>query len=285
MSTNVPLRVIITGATGMVGEGVLHECLQHPLVEAVLILSRKPLGLSHPKLTEVVHPDFYDLSAVEPQLKGYNACFFCLGVSSVGMSAEEYYRVTYTLTMHVAETLSRLNPPASAASGNSSVATSATPAATASSAPTSAASTNPGGPASTNPNGAASTNSAGGMVFGYVSGAGTDSSEKGRSRWARVKGKTENDLMKLPFRRVYAFRPGFIRPIRGLQHAHAFYRYIDWLFPLGRALYPAGFVTLSELGLAMIHLALHCDGAAIVTGKDIIRYAAATSAPNSAIPR
>jgi uncharacterized protein YbjT (DUF2867 family) len=236
------LRVVITGATGMVGEGVLDECLRHPAVEAVLILNRKPLGLSHPKLKEVVHPDFYDLSAVEAQLAGYNACFFCLGVSSVGLSAEDYYRVTYTLTLHVAATLSRLNNPLAGGA--------APPAAH---------------PGST------------GMVFTYVSGAGTDSSEKGRSRWARVKGKTENDLMKLPFRRVYAFRPGFIKPIKGLRNVHAFYKYINWLFPLGRALYPQGFVTLSEIGLAMIHLALRGDGDAIVTGKDIIRYAAANS--------
>ena len=260
---NDRLRVIITGATGMVGEGVLHECLQHPAVEAVLILNRKPLGLSHPKLREVVHPDFYDLSAVESQLTGYNACFFCLGVSSVGMSAEEYYKVTYTLTLHVAETLSRLNnPPAAAAA-----------AAAANAVPTGAPSPESFAGA---PNGAAA-NTPTGMVFSYVSGAGTDSSEKGRSRWARVKGKTENDLMKLPFRRVYAFRPGFIKPIKGLRHAHAFYKYINWMFPLGRALYPQGFVTLSELGLAMIHLALRCDGDAVVTGKDIIRYAAANS--------
>ena len=116
-----------------------------------------------------------------------------------------------------------------------------------------------------------------GMVFCYVSGAGTDSSEKGRSRWARVKGKTENDLMKLPFRRVYAFRPAFMRPTPGLTHAHKFYKFIDWLFPIGRALNPNGFVTLSEVGLAMIHVARCCDGPAIVTGNDIIRYAAANS--------
>lgn len=251
--SNERLRVIITGATGMVGEGVLHECLQHPAVEAVLILNRKSFGLSHPKLREIVHADFYDLSAIEPQLMGYNACFFCLGVSSVGMPADEYYKVTYTLTMRVAETLSRLNnplPPGPEDAG---------------------ASPGLGLPSDTSPNA--------GMVFSYVSGAGTDSTEKGRSRWARVKGKTENDLMLLPFRRVYAFRPGFIRPIKdkGLRNAHSFYKYVDWLFPLGRALYPAGFVTLSELGLAMIHLALRCDGDAIVSGKDIIRYAADNS--------
>jgi len=268
-AANTPLRVIITGTTGMVGEGVLHECLQHPAVEAVLILNRKPLGLTHPKLREIVHPDFYNLALVESQLSGYNACFFCLGVSSVGMPAEEYYRVTYTLTMQVAATLSRLNPlPAAPAGHLASAASSVSAAHDASNSvapPASAASVVPGN-----------------MVFAYVSGAGTDSTEKGRSRWARVKGKTENDLMLLPFRRVYAFRPGFIKPIKGLRNAHAFYKYINWMFPLGRALYPAGFATLSEIGLAMIHLALHCDGDAIVSGKDIIRYAAAEAADLSA---
>jgi uncharacterized protein YbjT (DUF2867 family) len=224
------ISVIITGTTGMVGEGVLHECLQHPAVEAVLIINRKPLGVTHPKLKEIVHADFYDLTAIEPQLRGYNACYFCLGVSSVGMPAEDYYKVTYTLTMSVASTLSRLNTD---------------------------------------------------MVFIYVSGAGTDSSEKGRSRWARVKGKTENDLMALPFRRVYAFRPGFIRPTRGLANAHSFYRYVDFLFPIGRALYPGGFVTLAELGLAMIRLTLRGDPTRIIDGKDIIALAAAPASPPS----
>ena len=240
------IRVIITGATGMVGEGVLHECLQHPAVEAVLIVNRKPLGatspqppgatnpkppvLTHPKLKEIVHADFFDLAAIEPQLRGYNACYFCLGVSSVGMPAADYFKVTYSLTMNVASTLSRLNP---------------------------------------------------GMVFTYVSGAGTDSTEKGRSRWARVKGKTENDLMKLSFARVYAFRPGFIRPTPGLLHAHPIYRFIGWLYPIGRALFPNSFVTLRELGLAMIHLTLRGDSTRIVNGKDIIALASATPAKST----
>lgn len=220
------IRVIITGATGMVGEGVLHECLQHPAVEAVLIINRKPLGLTHPRLTEVLHGDFFDLTAVEPQLRGYNTCYFCLGVSSVGMAADEYYRLTYVLTMNFASTVSRLNPE---------------------------------------------------MTFCYISGAGTDTSEKGRSRWARVKGKTENDLFLLGFTRCYAFRPGFIRPTPGLTRAHSFYRFVNWLFPLGRTLYPNGFVTLRELGLAMINLTLRRDPSGVVNGKDIIRLAAATS--------
>lgn len=218
------IKTIITGATGMVGEGVLHECLQHPDVVAVLVINRKPSGVTHPKLKEIVHPDFFNLSAIEELLKGYNACFFCLGVSSVGMNAEQYFQSTYSLTMQVAETLSKLNPD---------------------------------------------------MSFCYVSGAGTDSSEKGRSRWARVKGKTENDLMRLPFRQVIAFRPGFIKPIPGLTRTHSFYKYITWLFPLGRALYPAGFCTLQELALAMIHVVKQGDDRKVIEGKEIIRLAGA----------
>lgn len=217
-----PLKVIVTGATGMVGEGIVHECLRHPDVEKVLIINRKPSGMSHEKLTEIIHADFYDISPIENQLTGYNACFFCLGVSSVGMKEEAYYKVTYTLTLHVAETLSRYNPD---------------------------------------------------MTFCYISGAGTDSSEKGRSMWARVKGKTENDLMKLPFGGVFAFRPGFIRPIPGLVRTNTYYKYIGWLFPIGRALYPAGFCTLKELAQALIHVAKAGYEKKVVEGRDIIRLA------------
>jgi uncharacterized protein YbjT (DUF2867 family) len=213
------IKAIVTGATGMVGEGVLHVCLQDPRVSAVLAINRKPLGIQHPKLKEIIHADFYDLSAVEASLAGYNACFFCLGVSSVGMKEADYYKVTHTLTLHVAATLVRHNPD---------------------------------------------------MTFCYISGAGTDSTGKGRSMWARVKGKTENDILQLPFARAFAVRPGFIKPIPGLPNAHAFYKYVNWLFPLGRALYPAGFCTLRELGLAMIRLAEEGYGKPIVSGKDII---------------
>jgi uncharacterized protein YbjT (DUF2867 family) len=217
------IRTIITGATGMVGEGVLHVCLQRPDVDAILLINRKPSGISHPKVTEIVHSDFFNLSAIEDRLGGYNACFFCLGVSSVGMNAEQYFQTTYTLTMQMGETLSRRNPD---------------------------------------------------MSFCYVSGAGTDSSEKGRSRWARVKGKTENDLMLLPFRQVFAFRPGFIKPIPGLARANRLYKYINWLFPLGRALFPSGFCTLQELALAMIRVVKQGYERKIIEGKDIIRLAA-----------
>ena len=168
------ISVIITGATGMVGEGVLNECLLHDNVEQVLVINRRPCGITHPKLKEIIHADFYDLSPVENQLVNYNACFFCLGVSSVGMKEPEFYRLTYTLTMHVAQTLSTLNP---------------------------------------------------GMTFCYISGAGTDSTEKGRMMWARVKGKTENDLMKLPFKQVYNFRPAILQSTKGLKNTLPYYKY------------------------------------------------------------
>ncbi len=216
------IRVIITGTTGMVGEGVLHECLQNPLVDEILIINRKPLGLTHPKLTEIIHTDFYNLGAIERELAGYDACFFCLGVSSVGMKEPEYTKITYTLTLHVAETLSRLNA---------------------------------------------------NMIFCYVSGAGTDSTERGRSMWARVKGKTENDLRRLPFEKAYAFRPGFIKPTEGLTRTHRFYKYINWIFPIGRAIYPNGFCTMHELGLSMIHVVTRGCNKDIITGKDIIQLA------------
>ncbi|MBK6965312.1 MAG: NAD-dependent epimerase/dehydratase family protein [Bacteroidales bacterium] len=197
------IRAIITGATGMVGEGVLHECLLHPDVESILVINRKPCGVIHPKLKEVIHADFFDLSSIEMGLTGYNACYFCAGVSSVGMKEPEYTRLTYTLTLNFAQTLCRLNP---------------------------------------------------GMVFCYVSGSGTDSSEKGRMMWARVKGKTENDLMKLPFKAVYAFRPAFMLPTKGLKNVLPSYKYFTWLYPALRQLFPSYFGTLGEVGQAMVHV-------------------------------
>lgn len=206
----------------MVGEGVLHICLQDPRIEQVLVLGRRSCEVEHPTLKEIVHPDMFDLKAVEGQLSGYDACYFCLGVSSVGMSADDYFRTTYTLTMHVGETLSRLNPQ---------------------------------------------------MTFCYISGAGTDTSEKGRSRWARVKGKTENDLMKLPFRQVFAIRPGFIKPIEGMTRTNPLYKYVSWLFPIGRTIYSRGFCTLEELAKAMIHLTLRGYPKPVIEGDDIIKLA------------
>lgn len=216
------IRVIVTGSTGMVGEGVMYECLQSPEVEAVLVISRKPCGYNHPKLKEIIHADFFDLTPIQDQLKGYNACFFCLGVSSVGMKEDQYTKFTYTLTMHVAEVLCKQNPD---------------------------------------------------MTFCYISGAGTDSTEKGRSIWARVKGKTENDIMKLPFKRAFAFRPGFIKPIAGLKYYHKFYHFINWMYPIGRVLFPNGFCKLEEIGHAMIKCCSLDKTRGVVEGKDIIELA------------
>ena len=217
MPTN-SIKAIITGATGMVGEGVLHECLLHPQVESVLAINRKPCGVSHPKLKEIIHKDFFDLSPIENQLAGYNACFFCLGVSSIGMKEPEYYKFTYTLTLHVAETLSKLNPA---------------------------------------------------MTFCYISGKSTDSTEKGRMMWARVKGKTENDLFKLPFKEVYAFRPGYMHPTKGLKNTPKSYKYITWMYPFFRTFLPNYVSTLKELGLAMINAALFGYEKKILEVKDI----------------
>lgn len=217
------IKVIITGATGMVGEGVMHECLENPAVEAILLINRKPSGMVHPKIKEIIHVNFFDFSSIENELIGYNACFFCLGISSIGVKPDEYFRMTHTLTLHVAETLSRLNSE---------------------------------------------------MTFCYVSGAGTDGTEQGRSNWARVKGKTENDLLKLPFKQVFNFRPGFIKPTEGLKHTHYFYKYVNWLFPIGRKLYPKGFCTLKELGLGMIYVTLNGFKKKVIEGDDIILIAA-----------
>jgi uncharacterized protein YbjT (DUF2867 family) len=216
------IKAIITGVTGMVGEGVLHVCLQHDDVESVFVVGRKPCNITHPKLKEIIHADFYDLSAITEQLKGYDACFFCLGVSSVGMKEAEFYKPTYTLTMHFAETVSKQN--------NS-------------------------------------------IIFCYVSGAGTDSTEKGRQMWARVKGKTENDLMKLPFKKVYNFRPGYMQPTKGLKNTLSFYKYMSWIYPALRAAFPKHVSTLKELGLAMINAVTKGYPKSILEVKDIVALA------------
>ncbi|WP_316744769.1 NAD-dependent epimerase/dehydratase family protein [Pedobacter antarcticus] len=216
------IKAIITGSTGMVGEGVLRVCLNSDAVKNVLVINRKPCHVIHPKLKEIIREDFMDWTGIEDELEGYNACFFCLGVSSIRMPADRYYELTYTLTLKLAAVLSERNPD---------------------------------------------------MTFCYISGAGTDSTEKGSSKWAKVKGKTENDLMKLPFGEVYAFRPGFIKPIEGLVHTQPFYKYIGWLFPVGRAVYPNGFCTLQEVGESMINAATWGYTKKILEGRDIIQLA------------
>jgi len=219
------LNVIITGATGMVGEGVLHECLQHTDVETVLVITRNPSGYSHPKLTEIIHGNLSDISSLSDRLKGYNACYFCLGVTSLGKTEVEYIRLTYTLTMNFAKTLAMLNPD---------------------------------------------------MTFCYISGAGTDSSEQGRTMWARVKGKTENDLMKLPFKKVYNFRPAGIIPFLPLKPSQTFYKsfkYLGWLFPIMKVITPGYIVTLRDLAAAMINSSLTGYSKNILEVKDIKKLA------------
>jgi len=206
----------------MVGEGVLLECLNHLDMEQILVINRKPGGVSHPKLREIIHKDFFDLQPIEQQLSGFNACFFCLGVSSVGMREQEYKHITYDLTLNVARVLVKLNPQ---------------------------------------------------MTFCYITGAGTDSTEQGRSAWARVKGMTENALLRL-FKHAYMFRPGFMKATPGQKNVKSYYKYIAWLYPIGRALYPAGFCTLQEVGLAMIKAADKGYAKQILEVKDIVALAA-----------
>ncbi|MDI1356299.1 MAG: epimerase [bacterium] len=214
-------RVILTGATGMVGEGVLHECLLHADVEAVLVITRKAIATQHAKLKVVVHEDFYDFSTIAEQLTGYDSCLFCLGVSSVGMKEKDYAHVTYDLTMALARVLASVNAD---------------------------------------------------LTFCYISGAATDSSEKGRSMWARVKGKTENDLLNL-FKNGYMFRPGYMSPTKGLNNILKYYNYVDWMYPGLRLLFPNFVSTLRELGLAMINSALKGYDKRVLEVKDIVKLA------------
>ncbi len=212
------LKVIVTGASGMVGEGVLLECLQSTEVSSVLVVGRRPCGVTHSKLKEVLHQDFFNLTPIEDQLKGYDACYFCLGVSSVGMDNNEYYQKTYVLTMHMAGILSRSNPS---------------------------------------------------MTFCYISGAGTDSTEQGRLNWARVKGKTENDLMKLPFKQVFAFRPGGIIAAKGQKNLLKLYNYIGWLLPVMKFFAPNSVSHVSDIGKAMIRVAQNGYSKKILEVSDI----------------
>jgi uncharacterized protein YbjT (DUF2867 family) len=205
---DVPMRVIIFGATGMVGQGVLRECLVDPGIDRVLVVGRSPTGVRSAKLTEITHDDFTDYSAIEPQLTGFDACFFCLGVSSIGMTEERYRHLTYDITLTAATTLARLNPQ---------------------------------------------------MTFTYVTGAGTDSTEQGSRMWARVKGKTENDLLKLPFKAAYMFRPGAIQPLHGVRSKTAWVQAIytaTWpLWSVLRRFSPRLATSTEQMGRAMIHVA------------------------------
>jgi uncharacterized protein YbjT (DUF2867 family) len=224
------IRVILFGATGMVGEGVLLESLKHPNVESVLVIGRRPCNVKHAKLNELVHQDFFDYSTIENKLRGYDACFFCLGVSSVGMNETEYTRITYDLTMQAATTLSRLNP---------------------------------------------------GMTFCYVSGTGTDSTEQGRLMWARVKGRTENHLTRLPFKAVYSFRPGLMKPTTGQKNVKTIFKVLGYSYPLWKFFSPKNVCTLEEVGLAMIQAVRVGYSKKILENLDIAQLARTNSAGNA----
>jgi uncharacterized protein YbjT (DUF2867 family) len=211
-------KVIITGTTGMVGEGVLLECLAHPQIAHVLSVSRKPCGISHAKLKEYFVPDFLAMDENDVTIKGYDACFFCAGVSSIGKSEADYTRLTFDTTIHVAKVLLGQNPD---------------------------------------------------MTFVYVSGAKTDSTEAGKIMWARVKGKTENTLAKMPFKKVFNFRPGFMKLTPGQIHALTLYKYLFWLYPILKVVYPNGTSTLQQVGRAMINCLIKENHKVIMEVKDI----------------
>ncbi|MBP1963564.1 NAD-dependent epimerase/dehydratase family protein [Paenibacillus aceris] len=219
------MNVILLGATGMVGQSVLRECLLDPQVKSILTIGRNATGQHHPKLRELVHANFLDLSAIAGELSGYDACFFCLGVSSAGMNEEKYKAITYDMTLSVAETLVKLNP---------------------------------------------------NMTFTYVSGAGTDSSEKGRSMWARVKGKTENDLLKLPFKAAYMFRPGGILPLHGVRSKtklyQAVYTVMKPFYPMLEKWFPNSITTSEKIGRAMIQVALNGYSKPILETSDLNHF-------------
>jgi uncharacterized protein YbjT (DUF2867 family) len=216
------VKVVLFGATGMVGQGVLRECLLDPDVESVLAVVRNASLPQHDKLREIEHHDVYDLVAIENRLSGYDACFFCLGVSSVGMKEEAYRRVTYDLTVSVARTLAKINPT---------------------------------------------------MTFIYVSGAGTDSTERGRSMWARIKGRTENALLQMPFKTVFLFRPAYIQPLHGIRTKTrwygAAYALMRPLYPLWKMFFPNYVTTTECVGRAMLNVTKRGFPNPVLENRDI----------------
>lgn len=216
-------KVIITGATGMIGKGVLLECLDHEAIGEVLVIGRNPVGMSHPKLKELIHSDFNEFISVKDQLSGYDACYYCLGISAAGLNEEQYKKITSDYTLALAKTLLQINQE---------------------------------------------------MTFIYVSGVGTDSTEKGRMMWARVKGKTENDLLNLGFKQAFMFRPGAIIPLRGIKSRTKSYQfmydYFMWLVKGIKAISPNSVVNTTQIGLAMINAMLHGYDKKVITPGDII---------------
>ncbi len=227
------MKVILFGATGMIGQGVLRECLLDPRVEAVLAVTRSATGRTHAKLREIIHADFADLSAIEGELAGYDACFYCLGVSSVGMSEADYTRVTFDYAMAAGRVLARSSPK---------------------------------------------------LTFVFISGGGTDSSEQGRSMWARVKGKTENALLGLPFEASYMFRPAMIIPMHGIVSRTRLYRVvytiIGPLHPFLELVAPSVVTTTDNVAKAMLLVATSGAKKRVLENRDINELVA--SAPGAA---
>ncbi|MGB0403939.1 MAG: NAD-dependent epimerase/dehydratase family protein [Salibacteraceae bacterium] len=217
------MKVIVTGATGMIGKGVLLECLQHKDITEVLSISRKSLGMNHPKLKELIHRDFSEFESVKDSLKGYDAAYCCMGVSAASLSELEYTKLTYDFTMALAKVLLKLSPM---------------------------------------------------MTLVYVSGQGTDSSEKGKLMWARVKGKLENDLLKIGFKGAYMYRPGGIIPLKGIQPSSKLYRVLinnlKWLLYLIKWISPNSIVNTAQIGLSMINVAKNGYSKPILNPEDMI---------------
>lgn len=216
------IKAIIFGASGMVGQGVLQQCLASDKVEFILLINRSPIGIKSHKLREVIHKDHSDFSSIENLLSGYNACYFSLGISSAGMKEMDYSKITYDFTMAAANILAKLNPD---------------------------------------------------MTFCYVSGTGTDSTEKGRTMWARVKGKTENAILALPFQNSYMFRPGYIQPMNGIKSKtklyNLIYTFTKPIYPLMKKFAPDYVTNTDKLGQAMINIVLDGYTKTIIKNKDI----------------
>jgi len=217
------MKIIITGATGMVGQSVLTECLRSPLVKELLIIGRRSCEIGSPKIKEIIHNNFLDFSEIKNELKGYDACFYCLGVSSLEMSKEQYFEITYSYTVAVAKILSKQNS---------------------------------------------------NMHFSFISGAGTDSKEKSRTNWARVKGKAENVLQKYPFSSISLFRPAYIKALDNVTPSYSINKYFDWLlYPVLKTFFPKAVITSRELGLAMINSIHQKEKVKIIGNSDIQKLA------------
>ena len=216
------MNVLLFGATGMIGQGVLRECLLDEGVASVVAIGRSATGVSHPKLRQIIHADLTNYAPIEPQLTGFDACFFCLGISSAGLTEKQYTRITYLITLRAAETLARLNP---------------------------------------------------GLTFVYISGAGADSSGHGRIMWARVKGRTENALLRLPFKAAFMFRPGVVVPRFGARSRTTLYRFsyvlARPLLPLLRRAFPSHVLATDEIGQAMLLVARNGAPKAVLETADI----------------